>query len=238
MFEIVKHLVRKHAENRKDAFLEGTCEEDHVYVYNGYPLCDVENGETFYAKVITRPVTLKSETTGTVWHTATDGGVALSYDGVVFGATSCYEKTFRALADEGYHIKVKMRRTGMYARKVPKVQMLLPPKAAMDLMRDTGKAIPPGSDVIVLGVSGWDGPKRDFDAPLKTYWIKPSQGSKAKPKIGINFNGTKVHELTARSQAYKPLSAHVGETPLIATCTRHKSTSGDSYERIALAFSR
>lgn len=42
MFEIVKHLVRRHAENRKDAFLEGTCEEGRVYVYNGYPLCDVE----------------------------------------------------------------------------------------------------------------------------------------------------------------------------------------------------
>lgn len=49
MFGVVKDLMHKRAANRKEAVIEGPCEVDNVYVYNGYPLCDVENGETFFS---------------------------------------------------------------------------------------------------------------------------------------------------------------------------------------------
>lgn len=51
MFGVVKDLMHKRAANRKEAVIEGPCEVDNVYVYNGYPLCDVENGETFLQEV-------------------------------------------------------------------------------------------------------------------------------------------------------------------------------------------
>lgn len=221
--------------------VEGSHAEGVVYVYDGRPLRGISNGQEFYAEVVTRPTKLRSTLTGTTWNTKRDGGVALAVDGRVFGATRAYESTFRKLASVGGPVRVRMMRSGTYARDIPTVEMLLPDSATMGLASDFGYLIPTGSDVVILSISDWDGPQvRDMamHVPVGTRLVPTPAGSSANPHVMVSVAGEDVDDVSARSSWYKPLARHVGEQPLDAFCQRKPSSNepGTYYWRLVIVW--
>lgn len=135
----------QHDPSRKSLVLEGDYERT-VYTYDGAPLKGTRKGSVFYADIVTRRVKLTSTLNGAVWDTGQDGGVALSLNGKIFGATNTLDKTFRKVADRGYSIKVKVKRLGMYDVGIPELAMMLPdPDEIMvwsDACEELGREIP------------------------------------------------------------------------------------------------
>ena len=209
--------------------VEGSHASDGVYVYDGRPLRGISSGQEFYAEVVTRPTKLRSTLTGTTWNTKRDGGVALAVDGHVFGATMAYESTFRKLASVGGPVRVRMRRSGTYAKGIPTVEMLLPDSAAMNIARDIGYLVPAGAEVVTLSIREWGGPSVGDDAvrlPVTTRTVPTPSGSSAMPHVIVSAAGTDVADISARSTWYRALARHVGEPPLDAFCQRRESSDG------------
>ena len=119
--------------------LEGD-EERTVYTYDGAPLKGTRKGSKFYVEVVTSPVHLHSEATGSDWDGST-GGVALAYNGRVFGMTGALEKTFREIAAAGYWIRIKAKRVGMYCEGIPEIVLMIPDPAEIFLWRDACKGL-------------------------------------------------------------------------------------------------
>lgn len=120
--------------------LEGDAERT-VYTYDGSPLKGTRKGSVLYADVVTTPMRLHSDVTGSDWDSAETGGVALAVNGKVFGMTSTLEKTFKELAAAGYSVKVKIKRVGMYCEGIPQVVLMIPEPREIFHWRDACKAL-------------------------------------------------------------------------------------------------
>ena len=209
--------------------VEGSHADGGVYVYDGKPLRGISSGQEFYAEVVTRPTNLRSTLTGTTWNTKRDGGVALAVDGHVFGATRTYEVTFRKLASAGGPVRVRMRRSGTYAKGIPTVEMLLPHSFVMNIAGDLGYLVPNDADVVILSIRKWSGPMVGDNAarlPVTTRTVPTPGGSSAKPHVIVSAAGTDVADISARSTFYSTLARHVGEPPLDAFCQMRESSDG------------
>lgn len=209
--------------------VDGSHADGGVYVYDGKPLRGISSGQEFYAEVVTRPTKLRSTLTGTTWNTKMDGGVALAVDGRVFGATRTYEVTFRKLASAGGPVRVRMRRSGTYAKGIPTVEMLLPDSFVMNIAGDIGYLVPNDADVVILYIREWSGPRVGDGAahlPVTTRTVPTPAGSSAKPHVIVSASGTDVADISARSTFYSNLARHVGEPPLDAFCQRRESSDG------------
>ncbi len=125
---------------KNEIILEGD-EERNVYTCDGAPLKGIRDGSVFYVDVVTTPVVLKSTLTGLIWNSATDKGVALAYDGRPFAFTGAMQTAFRELAQEGYSVKVKAKRLGMYDKGIPLVVILLPNRNEVNHWRNACKAL-------------------------------------------------------------------------------------------------
>lgn len=124
--------------------LEGDSER-RVYTYDGAPLKGTRKGSVFYADVITEPVSLHSDVTGSDWDSSS-GGVALAVNGMLFGMTSTLERTFKELAEAGYAVKVKAKRLGMYCEGIPEIVLMIPDPNEVfhwrDACRGLGREVP------------------------------------------------------------------------------------------------
>lgn len=116
--------------------LEGD-DEVTVYTYYGSRLKGIEVGESFYASVITKKTTLKSESSGTVWETdPTIGEVALSYRDLVFGSANLPARDLEDIRKHRYSIQVKCKKAGWYEPGVPEIVMTIPKREEIDFWRD------------------------------------------------------------------------------------------------------
>ena len=138
-------IATKESANPKDArqcrsvVFSGDCER-RVYSYYGKPLKRLRVGSTFTADVVTKRVRLVSDLTGGVWDTK-DEGVALAYNGKVFGATSVLDSTFKELAELGYKIAVSCKMTGWYSDGIPEIVMMIDDPEEIFKWRDACKGL-------------------------------------------------------------------------------------------------
>lgn len=223
--------------------VEGSHADGGVYVYDGKPLRGISSGQEFYAEVVTRPTKLRSTLTGTTWNTKRDGGVALAVDGRVFGATRTYEVTFRKLASAGGPVRVRMRRSGTYAKGIPTVEMLLPDSFLMNIAGELGYLPPTDAEVVILYIREWSGPRvgdKYVRLPVTTRTVPTPAGSSAKPHVIVSAAGTDVADISARSTFYSTLARHVGEPPLDAFCQMRESSDGHGahYWRLVVIWTR
>lgn len=130
-------------ENRRpyacELVLEGD-EERTVYTYDGAPLKGTRKGSKFYVEVVTSPVHLYSRVTESDWD-GSSGGVALAYNGRVFGMTNTLDKTFRDIDAAGYRIRIKAKRVGMYCEGIPEIVLMIPDPDEIFLWRDACKGL-------------------------------------------------------------------------------------------------
>ena len=114
--------------------------ERRIYTYDGSPLKGTRKGSVLYADVITEPIRLHSDVTGSDWDSS-DGGVALAVNGAPFGMTSTLDKTFRELDEAGYSVKVKVKRVGMYCEGIPEMVLMIPDPNEVFHWRDACRAL-------------------------------------------------------------------------------------------------
>lgn len=134
-----ENATPKDARQCRSVVFSGDCER-RVYVYCGKPLKRLRVGNTFTADVVTKRVRLVSDLTGGVWDTK-DEGVALAYNGKVFGATSVLDSTFKELAELGYKIAVSCKMTGWYSDGIPEIVMMIDDPEEIFKWRDACKGL-------------------------------------------------------------------------------------------------
>lgn len=89
--------------------------------------------------------------------------------------------------------------------------------------------------VLPLGIDGevfffendeWDGARPDDGETavldIETEELPPKKGSTAKPHISMKSFGVEVKDISARNRQYEVMSQHVGDHPLVSTCTKYE----------------
>lgn len=99
-------------------------EERTIYTYDPAPLRGTRKGSKFEVDVVTRHTSLVSPLGGS-WDSS-DGGVALAYNGRVFGMTNALAKTLRDLDARGYAVRLGAERVGMFEGSIPEIVLRIP----------------------------------------------------------------------------------------------------------------
>ena len=111
---------------KENIHIEGDYRAAQVYVYDGAPLKGVKRGDRIILSAVKGNITMESTLTGTVWSSREGGDVPLAYKGKLIGFTPGAQEVVRELLKRGHTVSLTAECSGMYAKGIPDLEVLLP----------------------------------------------------------------------------------------------------------------
>lgn len=133
---LVKALraAKKQMPHKEHIHIEGDRRTAQVYVYDGKPLKGVKKGDLIRLTAVKGNITMESTLTGTVWSSKESGDVALAYNGKLIGFTAGACEVSKELLKRGHTVSFTAECTGMYAKGIPDLEVLLPSWKEVDAL--------------------------------------------------------------------------------------------------------
>ena len=187
-------------------------EESIVYCYDGAPLKGLKEGSEIYLDVLPYDVVMESCDTGTVIDTKEWEIPAVGYLGRPIGTLQFTFDYFKALAFDGYSVKVKAKKIGMYSTNIPELVLLTPPKVELrqwwNSRKFFGRPIPFGKAICVVINGAYI--ENDINPIPKASRIEIlkeplKDGSKSKPDIVVYADGVPFTRFKYKRYAYEEL---------------------------------
>lgn len=214
------------------------------YCYNPSPFKGIRKGQTVTLDVVNKEMRLKSLTSGFVYDTRDDGGVALSYNGEVVGTPGRGEKAYRQMLLNGYKVSVTATKVGNYTKSIPEFELndvdnlglwlwyfKKYPKHVADNIADFVEPI--------LFNSNSDDVRGELPDignyhTLAKIDLKPISNSKRKPLVSVALTSELSIELPAKREAYKLIEPYAGNEIECIFEVMKSSISDGNYCRVRL----
>ena len=225
---LVKALrtAKKQMPHKEHIHIEGDYRTAQVYVYDGAPLKSVKKGEQIRLSAVKGNITMESTLTGTVWSSKDDGDIPLAYKGKLIGFTPGAYDVVKLLLHRGHTVSFTAKCTGMYAKGIPNLEVLLPSKEELNALIDPNQKAKNEGLIISYNIDEdkYDGTlrimkKRRLDAEI--VYLPKKEGSTAKPRIAIvSEDGETIDEFGATKHRYKQFVDFVGQNAKVTVEAR------------------